>query len=74
LSQSVTMGWASDEYRERHEGHLRAIRSATESLEASRRLLVEAMKAARDDHVSLRAIADAAGISHEQVRRMVEGS
>lgn len=51
-------------------GHLELIAKAAQDATAARETLEAAIVAARRDRVALRAIADAAGLSHEQVRRM----
>lgn len=57
----------------RYAAELEAVRRAARALERDRAELLEAMRRARstDPPAPLRAIADAAGVSHEQVRREV---
>jgi hypothetical protein len=60
--------------REEHEPYLAAVKRAANELEASRDSFATALRAAHDADVPLRAIAAAAGVSHEQVRRLVRTS
>ncbi len=58
--------------REEHEPYLRVVEEAAAALDASRTGLTAAVRAARDADVPFRAIAAAAGVSHEQIRRIVD--
>ena len=51
-------------------GHLETIAQAAQEATAARERLEAAIVAARRDRVALRAIADAAGVSHETVRAL----
>jgi hypothetical protein len=57
-------------------GHaeLRRVERAADKSEAARRELKTAMKAASDAGVALRPIAEAAGLSVEWTRRLINGS
>jgi hypothetical protein len=57
--------------REEHEAYLDAVADAARDVERSRAALSAALCRARDADVPFRAIAAAAGVSHEQVRRIV---
>jgi hypothetical protein len=59
---------------EEHRPFLEAVERAADELEASRVALSVAVRAAHDADVPFRAIAAAAGFSHEQVRRIVKAS
>jgi type II secretory pathway component PulM len=54
--------------------HLERITTAAAELEAARGKLALAVSSAREADVPLRAIASAANVSHEQVRRMAKRS
>jgi hypothetical protein len=58
--------------REEHRPYLEAVQRAASELEARRAALLEAVRAAHNADVPFRAIAGAAGVSHEHVRRMVK--
>jgi hypothetical protein len=57
--------------RAEHEAYLEAVADAAREVEKSRAALSAAVCGARDADVPFRAIAAAAGVSHEQVRRIV---
>jgi hypothetical protein len=57
-----------------HRPHLRRVEQEATRLEAQRTRLANAVAAARDADVPFRAIAAAAQISHEQVRRMINAA
>ena len=50
-----------------------ALDEARRAVEDADRELVQAIMDARGDGMSLRAIADAAGVSHEKVRQILRG-
>lgn len=52
---------------------LRGVSAAARRAEEAHGSLVQEMRRARDEGISLRAIAEAAGRSHESVRKLLEG-
>jgi hypothetical protein len=60
--------------REEHGHYLAAVAHAARQLDASRAALTATVCSAHDADVPLRAIAAAAGVSHEQVRRIVKAA
>jgi hypothetical protein len=60
--------------RAEHEPQLRAVERAAKEVEVSRAALRAAVCTAHEADVPFRAIAAAAGVSHEQVRRIVKAA
>jgi hypothetical protein len=73
-AQEVLYGRKGFRVREQHQPYLVAVEGATRKLKASRTALAAAVCSAHDADVPFRAIAAAAGVSHEQVRRIVNAA
>ena len=72
--EEVLYGRRGVRLRDEHRPFLAAVEHAARELEASRTALAVAVRAAHDADVPLRAIAAAAGFSHEHVRRIAKAA
>jgi hypothetical protein len=72
--QEILYGRKGFRVREEHEPYLMTVERTARELEASRAALAAAIRAARDADVPFRAIAAAAGVSHEQARRIANAA
>jgi hypothetical protein len=70
--EEVLYGRKGVRVRPEHRPYLRAVERANSRLETSRTALATAVRTAHDADVPFRAIAAAAGVSHEQARRIVK--
>jgi hypothetical protein len=72
--QQILYGRKGFRVREEHEPYLDAVERAARDLEQSRNAVAAAMCSAHEADVPFRAIAAAAGVSHEQARRIVKAT
>jgi hypothetical protein len=72
--QEILYGRKGFRVREEHEPYLITLERTARELEASRGALAAAVCSAHEADVPFRAIAAAAGVSHEQARRIVKAA
>lgn len=73
-AHEILFGRKGFRVREEHQPYLEAVERAARDLEGSRHAVAAAVCSAHDADVPFRAIAAAAGVSHEQARRIVKAA